>query len=1056
MKYSYYILTTFFFLILADLCSGQQIEIRNAGFENTDTYLQPAGWTFNKSTGAEVKVSNTSHTGGSGLCVEHTGLTSTSILSAPIQLIPGILYKLTAFIKTENAFTKAESQYPTSLPACLSMESFPFTNHSEAVGGTNDWKKVSVYFIATTSKDKISLNFGYNGGSSGKVWFDDVSLEKVKDITEYIPYENIKWYGKAFRFEDKGWIFMHIEGEPYQRGVQHGYLAANEIKEFINKLAYKKNNPSPQSGWNDLRYAADAVFLRKYDEEYLTEMKGIADGAAKAGATVFGRPIDLIDIVTLNSEIDIDYSQDALTNTPNQITGKSFLSQEDDLLIQERLHKCSGFLASKSATKDNRIVFGQLFMWNGYTGPSWNIFIDVIPSKGNRLVYETFPGGIHSGTDFYINEKGIMIGETTVNQGPFNPEGTPQSNRIRKAAQYASSIDDVVDIMTKQNNGLYTNDWLIGDTKNDEIAILLLGTYKWKLWRSTKNDFYGAQKDWYFSDNNPKSLDVRKEYRVNNNNAPYDLIFRPVNRDLAFTQFYDSCYGRIDASAGINLFNSSPVNRPHACDGKLTTSEMAEKMMFFANYGKVTQREIFVNENGRIPDFPGAIPRLSLGYSVISPIFFTDKIEELREKKQINEKPEVRINADEVKHLYAFDKKSLWHSTVYPSSEDVNWFISGTSSYWNLLNYMPDSELKALKYSKDELNELNIRLLYTFNREGLLVPVNAKTVYNNYKNYLIPRIRGTYLLHQLRLYLGNDIFFKVMNDLHNTFKEKDITNKDIIAAFEKTGKKDIKEFIKQWIERSDIPKPGIEVTSNYSNGLYDIKLSVSQKDNPYHFFMSAAINTGKEILVKPFEVYGEKTELSFQLKEKPLSIFFNYSNDIPLELDNFYSFSNFSDDFANTLIVYGTTNQTESSHTLALRFQKTAADRFTEVLVPVKKDCELTKDELKSKDLILIGSPTENTLSKEILEKLGIRFNRNQFEWRGHIYANSDDGIYLTFPNPYNPNKAVYMFIANSQLQLYQMLKTFNRMPQYAIFKKDQIVDKGYMKGLEINLESNK
>jgi len=68
-----------------------------------------------------------------------------------------------------------------------------------------------------------------------------------------------------------------------------------------------------------------------------------------------------------------------------------------------------------------------------------------------------------------------MIGETTVLQTPFKADGEPQSSRIRKAAQYASSIDDVVKILSRKNNGLYTNDWLIGDAKTDEIAILLLG-----------------------------------------------------------------------------------------------------------------------------------------------------------------------------------------------------------------------------------------------------------------------------------------------------------------------------------------------------------------------------------------------------------------------------------------------------------------------------------------------------------------------------------------------------------------------------------------------------
>ena len=70
-----------------------------------------------------------------------------------------------------------------------------------------------------------------------------------------------------------------------------------------------------------------------------------------------------------------------------------------------------------------------------------------------------------------------MIGDILVGQTPFNVDGSPQSNRIRKAAQYANSIDDVVKILT-DNSGMYTNDWLIGDTKTDEIAVLLLRNKK--------------------------------------------------------------------------------------------------------------------------------------------------------------------------------------------------------------------------------------------------------------------------------------------------------------------------------------------------------------------------------------------------------------------------------------------------------------------------------------------------------------------------------------------------------------------------------------------------
>jgi len=40
--------------------------------------------------------------------------------------------------------------------------------------------------------------------------------------------------------------------------------------------------------------------------------------------------------------------------------------------------------------------------------------------------------------------------------------------------QYSTSIDDVAKIL-RRNNGGYANDWLIADTKKNEIASLELG-----------------------------------------------------------------------------------------------------------------------------------------------------------------------------------------------------------------------------------------------------------------------------------------------------------------------------------------------------------------------------------------------------------------------------------------------------------------------------------------------------------------------------------------------------------------------------------------------------
>ena len=53
-------------------------------------------------------------------------------------------------------------------------------------------------------------------------------------IQPHLSTTEQRWLAKAHRFERNGWIFLHIEGQPRERGFQHGYLMAREIAEIIN------------------------------------------------------------------------------------------------------------------------------------------------------------------------------------------------------------------------------------------------------------------------------------------------------------------------------------------------------------------------------------------------------------------------------------------------------------------------------------------------------------------------------------------------------------------------------------------------------------------------------------------------------------------------------------------------------------------------------------------------------------------------------------------------------------------------------------------------------
>ena len=1040
----------FALVVTAPLLTAAPPAVPNGGFEEASAG-GAASWSVDGAPSggaAAARDASVAHGGAASLRLSSAAPGSIAVSSAEVSLEVGHVYRLSAFVRAEKAAADPTGRYPTPVAAAVTMASFPFTNHSPSAGATRPFGKVETLFVATTAKDRVRLHLGLNGAATGTAWFDDVALEEVTDVRELVPMETVRWHGPAFRYDEKGWIYLHVEGEPYDRGVQYGTLLAEEIAEYAKKLGILEDPKDGPGAWAGMRFMADAVFLRKFDEEYLLEMKGIADGAAKAGAKIDGRPVDLLDVVTLNSSIDLDYVRQALRTTPHPLTGRSFLTSEDEAKIPERAHKCSSFVATGSATKDGRPVFGQIFMWAGYTGVHFNVLADVVPAKGHRLVYQTYPGGLHSGTDFYMNSAGILIGETTVAQTPWNADGVPMSNRIRKAAQYASSIDDVARILREKNNGMYTNDWPIADVKTGEVAILLLGTATSKLWRSSDRPAPFGTPDFLWANNNARDPEVRKEYGVQPDDAPFDPVYGPWDRDVAFRKWYDRVKGRIDAVEAVNLWASSPINRPHACDGKVTTAEMAEKLVFMAHYGKVTLREKFpAAGNRRMPDHPGAIPHLTLGYAVFSPVHVAEKLKEAKEKeaKAAPAPKEPALDVTAVEERAKYDAAKLWKGSVFPATEGTNGLVSGAAAYWRILKGLPDDPAKAFGSLRDELAGLNARAAYFAAKEGDVAIRAATREYGRRSPYQIPRIKGTFALHQLRLLLGNEGFRAATHAAFTGNGGREVTAEGLVQALSKGAGRDVAPFLAPWIEERGFPDPKVEARTSKDGKGWRVTLVVTQPGRPYHLLGSVAIDAGGKRLVKPYEVQGARTQLSFSVPDRPERVVFDAGRDVPVGLSNPYSFVSFTDDFERTRVVYGTTRQIEANHTLALRFQALLADTYSEELPPVVKDSELTDEELAASDLFVLGAPSDSSLAARLAGKLPVTFGKGWFRYEGKTYGRPDDGLYLCLPNPWNPDRVVWLFAANSALQLHQMTKAWGgSLPQWAVFRGDSVKAQGW------------
>ena len=204
----------------------EPVAVANSAFETAGADGLPSGWSLDGPAppGATVRRADDGHGGGAAIELGADAPASIAVLSEKMALRIGHVYRLSAWVKTRAAAADPLARYPTAVPATLSMASFPFTNHSPAVGGTRDWTRVETTFVATAATDRVRLDLGRNGTATGRAWFDDVTLAEVGDITEVIPLERVRWEGPAFRYEDRGWIFVHVEGAPYARGRQFGKL----------------------------------------------------------------------------------------------------------------------------------------------------------------------------------------------------------------------------------------------------------------------------------------------------------------------------------------------------------------------------------------------------------------------------------------------------------------------------------------------------------------------------------------------------------------------------------------------------------------------------------------------------------------------------------------------------------------------------------------------------------------------------------------------------------------------------------------------------------------
>lgn len=396
----------------------------------------------------------------------------------------------------------------------------------------------------------------------------------------------------GFSLQKNGWTYIYIKGNPRERGYAHGYLIADDfikIQKMLHFFIYQSHGIKWDYFIEKINEDFYEMTKNKYPELF-EEMLGISEGlnANHCKTTIQ-------EIIAWNFYYSISYW------FGNPEHSKSHEGGSKD--------RCSAFIAVGDWTEDGKIVCAHNSFCDYIDGQYSYVVLDIQPTNGHRIIMQTCPGWIWSGSDFFITSNGIIGTETTIGGFTQYEKKIPIAYRIRTAMQYGNSLDEYVKILLDGNSGDYANSWLFGDIHTNEIMRLELGLKYHNVEKTTNGFFIGFN----------ATYDPRIRNLECSNQGFFDIRRHQGARHVRLSDLMDEYKGKLNIDVAKQImadhydvylktenkcsrtvcshydldpreFMTAPGRpvsfAPHgAVDGFVVDSNMAKKMMICGRFG---------------------------------------------------------------------------------------------------------------------------------------------------------------------------------------------------------------------------------------------------------------------------------------------------------------------------------------------------------------------------------------------------------------------------------------------------------------------------------------
>jgi aminopeptidase N len=391
-----------------------------------------------------------------------------------------------------------------------------------------------------------------------------------------------------------------------------------------------------------------------------------------------------------------------------------------------------------------------------------------------------------------------------------------------------------------------------------------------------------------------------------------------------------------------------------------------------------------------------------------------------------------------------------WGNYVFINEEEGNW-CEGLTTY--CANYCWDEQMKGADWARDYRRNTMLRYSVIVKPESDY-PVNKflgkRTEEDNEIGYGKPSM----IFHMVRRLIGDEKFFGALRAVVKSHGGKKAGWSDFRAAFEKASGKDLGEFFDKWLNCAGIPSVSLNGRVSDDGSKAEIKVAQSGCDSFMPLFVDVKVSAGGvEEIHSNLPVTAHNRTLSIPLSgfasakasEYKVAVDPDYhcmrklsAEEIPPSLNvTLYSGK-------GIVVTPGNCGEDEKKAYGAIAAQVAQFRKW-----PVKKDGEVTDEDLASGSVMILGTPKENSVCAKAAAKMpeGLKLGESAFKVREKDFSAAANGLLVSMRSPFKPGAYVTIFAGLSA----EPVKKAGRLlfhygwDEFMVFENEKVVDRGLL-----------